>query len=240
MSITATAKQISFIEKLVEERAEVLAIPDPAAFVATIQAQRLTKEGASSLIDKLLATKVPVKQVAPSGSSHSNLPINRYGGKCVLCGNQVAAGGGTYRKAGGRWETLHLPGECPEAVVAEAPADRIGVIVGDLPDGYYAIPCISTESGNDLTFFRLSTNKGVVNPANKGRRHINQVVGGHGDTAYVSAEWARKAVETLRAFGVDDAAALYGQKLGHCGRCGRTLTDEESRARGIGPTCAGG
>ena len=34
------------------------------------------------------------------------------------------------------------------------------------------------------------------------------------------------------------AAALYGHELGVCGVCNRTLTDEESRARGIGPVCA--
>jgi hypothetical protein len=35
-----------------------------------------------------------------------------------------------------------------------------------------------------------------------------------------------------------DAAALYGRLLGVCGMCGRELTDEESRARGLGPICA--
>jgi Family of unknown function (DUF6011) len=35
-----------------------------------------------------------------------------------------------------------------------------------------------------------------------------------------------------------DAAALYGRLLGVCGMCGRELTDEESRARGLGPVCA--
>jgi uncharacterized protein DUF6011 len=30
----------------------------------------------------------------------------------------------------------------------------------------------------------------------------------------------------------------YGQELGECGHCGRTLTDEASRAAGIGPVCA--
>ena len=31
----------------------------------------------------------------------------------------------------------------------------------------------------------------------------------------------------------------YGKLIGKCGHCGRTLTNEESRARGIGPICAG-
>lgn len=35
------------------------------------------------------------------------------------------------------------------------------------------------------------------------------------------------------------AMIRYGRELGQCGHCGRTLTDESSRAAGIGPICAG-
>jgi len=35
------------------------------------------------------------------------------------------------------------------------------------------------------------------------------------------------------------AQEAYGKKIGHCGCCGRQLTDPESRARGIGPECYG-
>lgn len=35
------------------------------------------------------------------------------------------------------------------------------------------------------------------------------------------------------------AMSLYGEKLGVCGRCGRTLTQIDSRLRGLGPICAG-
>lgn len=34
-----------------------------------------------------------------------------------------------------------------------------------------------------------------------------------------------------------DSAARYGRELGICGRCGRELTTEESRLRGLGPVC---
>lgn len=34
------------------------------------------------------------------------------------------------------------------------------------------------------------------------------------------------------------AMIRYGQELGECGHCGRTLTDAASRAAGIGPICA--
>lgn len=35
------------------------------------------------------------------------------------------------------------------------------------------------------------------------------------------------------------ASVRYGRELGHCGICGRTLTDPDSIANGIGPVCAG-
>lgn len=49
---------------------------------------------------------------------------------------------------------------------------------------------------------------------------------------------AAKAVLILIAKDPKAASLLYGRELGHCGICGRTLTDEDSRARGIGPVCA--
>jgi hypothetical protein len=46
------------------------------------------------------------------------------------------------------------------------------------------------------------------------------------------------AVLTALAADPQGAMLLYGQKIGQCGHCGRTLTNEDSRARGIGPICA--
>lgn len=48
----------------------------------------------------------------------------------------------------------------------------------------------------------------------------------------------RRIVATIAQ---DPKAAMirYGHELGECGRCGRTLTDEASRAAGIGPICQG-
>jgi len=36
-----------------------------------------------------------------------------------------------------------------------------------------------------------------------------------------------------------EAAALFGQLTETCGRCGRDLSDDDSRERGLGPVCAG-
>jgi hypothetical protein len=45
--------------------------------------------------------------------------------------------------------------------------------------------------------------------------------------------------EIVALIAQDPQAAMvrYGHELGECGRCGRTLTDEASRAAGIGPVC---
>lgn len=49
---------------------------------------------------------------------------------------------------------------------------------------------------------------------------------------------AKIAILSRIADDVKGASVLYGQRLGRCGVCNRTLTDEASRAAGIGPVCA--
>lgn len=49
----------------------------------------------------------------------------------------------------------------------------------------------------------------------------------------------RRAILAKIAEDVQGAMLRYGQQLGHCGHCGRTLTNELSRELGIGPICRG-
>lgn len=42
----------------------------------------------------------------------------------------------------------------------------------------------------------------------------------------------------IAADGIEAAMLRYGRELGHCGHCGRTLTNPDSLERGIGPICA--
>lgn len=53
----------------------------------------------------------------------------------------------------------------------------------------------------------------------------------------VAAGPARSFIAEIAA-DPEAASRLYGQEIGRCGRCNRTLTDEVSRAAGIGPVCA--
>ena len=54
----------------------------------------------------------------------------------------------------------------------------------------------------------------------------------------------RNPIERISVLAQIDAAPQtamlrYGQELGHCGHCGRELTDAESIMKGIGPVCEG-
>lgn len=49
---------------------------------------------------------------------------------------------------------------------------------------------------------------------------------------------AKGVLRRIAEVGAEAASARYGHEIGECGMCGRTLTNDESRARGIGPVCA--
>lgn len=59
-----------------------------------------------------------------------------------------------------------------------------------------------------------------------------------GDNSWAIRGDEKAAVLAAIAADPQAASARYGQELGACGVCGRTLTDAESRTRGIGPVCA--
>lgn len=100
----------------------------------------------------------------------------------------------------------------------------------DVPAGRYAV---DNEDG-DLRFY-------VVDRPTEGRWEgwIFLSVQASDEKHPIKGFAAKR--EILRKIAVDPAAASrrYGQELGHCGVCGRTLTNEVSREIGIGPICAG-
>lgn len=59
------------------------------------------------------------------------------------------------------------------------------------------------------------------------------------DVTY-SLPWnaAKGVLRKIEDAGVEQAGVRYGLEIGRCYKCGRTLTDETSRAQGIGPDCA--
>jgi hypothetical protein len=235
MSTTATANQLGFLASLIRERARQLKITDVDAAVTALREQRITFDGASAMIDRLTAMKKD-PPVAKAGAVRSQ-PANSYAGRCVLCGGNVAVGEGTYRRGGRGWETLHLPGQCPEKAASKQTfAERVTELLDGLPDGFYAVPAVAGT--NDLTFVSFATNKGVFNPAKKGERYVRHIIGGNNDAENVSIAWVEKVAAAVRHAGTEASAILYGQRMGQCGFCGKSLTRRYSAGMGYGPTCS--
>lgn len=101
----------------------------------------------------------------------------------------------------------------------------------DVPEGHYAVA--SRTGNNDLDFFRVDR---PTEGRWTGRTFVKRVIGGKPDHPVRGAE-TRLALEAIVAAGVEASAVLYGQEIGRCYRCNRHLTDETSRALGIGPDC---
>jgi len=109
---------------------------------------------------------------------------------------------------------------------AAAPAPKTATPAVQVADGRYAV-----EEEGTLRFFK------VKNGRKAGFVFLD---------IQASDEWHSirnlGRIRTVLALIAQDAKAAmirYGQELGECGHCGRTLTDPESRAAGIGPICAG-
>jgi hypothetical protein len=107
---------------------------------------------------------------------------------------------------------------------AYTPRDKFA----DVPNGYYAV----TTNDDVLAFYRVSTweksNNRKVQVQASDALHL------------VRGRVATDAIlSKIRIATAPIAGKLYADHLGNCWRCGRTLTDADSRARGIGPVCAG-
>ena len=101
----------------------------------------------------------------------------------------------------------------------------------NVPEGRYALP---NAKGDGIVFYKVSK------PTEGHWTGFVFVDIQASDELYPVKNWKQRE-EVLRKIGLDPkgAAQLYGQKLEHCAICGRTLTNDESRAFGIGPKCRG-
>jgi hypothetical protein len=100
-----------------------------------------------------------------------------------------------------------------------------------VPEGHYAV--VPDAGANDLAFYRVDrpeTGKWA------GRVFVKAIIGGR-PAQPVRGESAGRVLAQIVEQGVEHSAQRYGTALGRCYRCNKTLTDDESRARGIGPEC---
>lgn len=154
---------------------------------------------------------------------------NRFAGRCSLCGFTVQANEGTLAGVPGAWVTTHKAGACPTPVGTVADwRDAV-----DVPDGLYAL---DTEEGarNTVAFYKVDHGREGTKWA--GFTFLSRLVGGNPDVPIKGA--AKDTI--LRRIAEDPQAAStrFGRETGRCGRCNTLLTDDASRAAGIGPVCA--
>lgn len=97
-----------------------------------------------------------------------------------------------------------------------------------VPDGLYSI----TYNGH-VKFFRVRSPK-----SGKWAGYTFVDVQAGDDFYPVKARNLRMLALDLIAADPKAASAAYGRLIGRCGVCSRTLTNEDSRAAGIGPVCA--
>lgn len=105
---------------------------------------------------------------------------------------------------------------------------------------------LAAIGGRYGTRFAVGTEKGAVNelafwwiaPGRDGRFFLRQIIGGQGAVRVrMSPEAMLGVAKKIIAAGPIEAMTRYGLELGECGHCGRELTNDESRAAGIGPKC---
>lgn len=130
----------------------------------------------------------------------------------------------------------HYTGTAANAAALGARPTTSGWKRGDplpFPAGRYAILVDPEGNQEDITFLK------VDNPTEgrwAGYVFLKRVVS---DEQYPirGQSLTEELVNTIIRQGWKDCLLRYGQKIGRCGHCGRTLTNEESRAYGIGPVC---
>lgn len=99
----------------------------------------------------------------------------------------------------------------------------------DVPAGRYAI----TAPSGETKFYKVDR---PTEGPHAGRTFVKVQASDELHRVYGST-----ALAVLKEIAKDPKAAMirYGMEIGACGHCGRTLTNPDSRAAGIGPICAG-
>lgn len=99
--------------------------------------------------------------------------------------------------------------------------------VDQIPAGRYAVV---DQDGKSVKFYK-------VDRPTEGRWAGYTFVKVQAGDEYHRVPAQRAILRRIAEQGAEECMLRYGRELGHCGHCGRTLTNDESRAVGIGPVC---
>lgn len=101
----------------------------------------------------------------------------------------------------------------------------------DIPAGRYALH--TPRATNKISFYRVDR---PTEGRWAGYVFVKQQFGPH-DSEPIKGRGKYLIFDEIRKAGPREAAILYGHELGRCAVCGLPLTNDESRAYGIGPVC---
>lgn len=131
-----------------------------------------------------------------------------------------------------RWinDVMASPKESVQSGKAQAQVEQAAERNALVTEGYYAIDIDDT-----VKFYR------VDKPTEgKWAGYTFLKVQASDEFYPIKGHAAQRIFDTIEAQGVKESMVRYGQLIGRCGICNRTLTDETSRAMGIGPVCREG
>lgn len=144
-------------------------------------------------------------------------------------GNILAVGGGAQKPATTyRYEAPEFPDSTKYLNGGRLVREKVEF--PKVPAAHYALEDLPGHV-NAVTFFEVKNGKGKWD----GFQFVQRIVGGGHE---YPVKGAAKAI-VLRKIADDPqtAAKRYADEYGCCAVCGRDLTNDESRARGIGPDC---
>lgn len=204
-----TDKQLAFIASLLAERPGL----DPAKY------QPRSKSHASLLIDQL--KKLPRGGSVATPATPAQRPARPATQRQVEFLSDL-------------WnEREHVMGE---TVPDDMTVEDASALIEFLKDQ----PRAATQGAHGIRAGRYAhrdeAEAGVVHFYRVARNGDIKVIAGPAEHPYngklnASLEWIKANPR--------EAAALYGQQIGNCGRCGLRLSDKHSREVGLGPVCEG-
>lgn len=164
---------------------------------------------------------------------------NKYPGTCIKCQEPVKAEHGRIdRNDSGKFDVSHLDGQCPPrdmyvGNVPKTPAPKFSSAsdFDKIPAGHYATKSLTGRQ--DFDFWRVDRPE---HGAYAGRIFVKRILGGKPEMN-VSRVTRIAALQAILDEGTDVTGFRYGQQLGRCRHCNRTLTDQLSRELSAGPEC---
>jgi uncharacterized protein DUF6011 len=232
VSDRATDGQVNWINTLLTEVPEAI-----AAEYADTDLSKLSKKNASKLIDKLklhVVRRPTEGQVTFLRSLAAERDVN---GELVKLVEDTLTNPktNTFELVSTTITALRkmpIPVKAAAAVPADDEFMTLAAELADMGGQHGARFAVDTEDGasNKLAFWVVKR-RGT-------RIYLNQYIGGSGSVRVRMSRPAQLAViKKIHAAGAYEAMIRFGHELGMCGRCGIELTDDESRAAGIGPVC---